>query len=261
MSEVRFLNDMTREEVKSVAPGATVILPTAATEQHGPHLPLVTDALIAEAVAARAATEAGREVPVCVAPVVAFGNSHHHLVYNALSLQTTTFQTVLRDLLDSLVLAGFRRIFILNAHGGNDECIKLAARDLVLRSDVTVLADSYWSIAREAVAQQWGSEPYPGHAGTFETSLVMALAPDLVRTELMPQDANHPVALSNSRQFAGVIVRRGEWQRIDGYSDAPLNASRKKGEALLEAITKEVARAVVALHHLMPNQQKTAGQP
>jgi creatinine amidohydrolase len=261
MSRFRFLNHMTREEVKTFAPDATLILPTAATEQHGPHLPMVTDTLIAGAIAEGAGREAGRDVPVCVGPVVAFGNSHHHLVYSALSLRTATFQAVLSDLLDSMVLAGFRRIFILNAHGGNDECIKLAVRDLVLRSDVTAAASSYWSIAHEAVAREWGGEPYPGHAGTFETSLMMALAPELVRTDLSPKDERHPVAVGNSRLFAGVIVRHGEWRRIDGYSDAPLNASREKGEALLRAITQEVARAVLSLHRLVPDEREREHQP
>ena len=250
MSAIKLLNEMTREEVQAFAPYATLVLPTAAIEQHGPHLPLTTDTLIAETLARRAGLKASHDVSVCVAPVLAFGNSHHHLAYTALSLRTSTFQSVLTDLLDCIVLAGFRRIFILNAHGGNDECVKLAARDLVLKSEVAVAAGSYWSIAHSAIAEQWGCEPFPGHAGTFETALMMAIAPDLVRESLRPQDSNHPVAISNANPIEGmVMVRHGEWERIDGYSDAPLTATCARGETLLEVITSEVARAIVAVHH------------
>jgi len=78
------LSELTRDEVREVALRATLILPTAATEQHGPHLPLATDSTIAEGIALGAAAIASCQVPVVVAPVVPFGNSHHHLVSRTL---------------------------------------------------------------------------------------------------------------------------------------------------------------------------------
>lgn len=78
MAKDHWLHHMTRSKLADVAPHATLIIPTAAIEQHGPHLPIVTDYSIAEAVAERVAAIASEHVPLCIAPVLSFGNSHHH---------------------------------------------------------------------------------------------------------------------------------------------------------------------------------------
>jgi creatinine amidohydrolase len=242
------LDAMTRDEARATAPGATLILPTAAIEQHGPHLPLVTDTLIAGSLADRVADRASERVEVRVAPVAVFGSSDHHLVFGALSLCTATFQALMVDLLTSAHRMGFRRIFVLNAHGGNDEIVRLAARDVALTHDVSIAANSYWTLAREPLARLWGPTPLPGHAGTFETSLMLALAPDLVRAGLRPLDVDHPRPISNGHVIAGSIARHGEWSRIDGYSDAPLEATAELGERVLAAVVDAVTHAVVAFH-------------
>ncbi len=245
------LNELTRDGVLEVAPHATLVLPTAATEQHGPHLPLATDCIIAEAMATGASAIAAREVPVVVAPVVPFGNSNHHLIYAALSMRTSTYVSLLTDLVDCAVKSGFRRIFLLNAHGGNDEAIRMVARDLVLRSDVAVGACSYWAIGKDAAIEA-GADPawqLPGHSGGFETSLMMALRADLVRSELRPKDADHPRSISSAGIADGLLVlRSGEWKRIDGYTDAPITASASIGRQILEALYGEVGKAIVAFH-------------
>jgi creatinine amidohydrolase len=243
------LASMTREEVRAVAPDATLLMPTAAIEQHGPHLPLATDTLIADAITQRSGAQAGKHIPVCVAPTLAVGCSHHHLVFTALSLRSTTFQAVVADVLESAVLAGFRRIFVINAHGGNDEIVRLIARDVTLTSDVSIAANSYWTIARSAVLDMWSGAPFPGHAGTFETSLVLALAPNLVREELRPQDLDHARPLAAQGLFDGAIARHGEWSRINGYTDAPIEATADLGERILDAVTRSVTDALLAFHH------------
>ncbi len=268
------LNEMTRDEVRELAPQMTLVLPTAATEQHGPHLPLKTDCAIGEAIARRAAElaaddskpdglETGRPTAdkkgpaVCLAPLVPFGNSQHHLIYSALSLRTETYMAVLHDLLDCAVKAGFRRIFVLNAHGGNDECVRLAGRDLVLRPEavaagVAFAACSYWTVAqgaaREAGVGKFGN--FPGHAGNFETSLMMALAPDLVRHDRFPKDAGHPAPINYAGLTPpGLLVQKsGDWQRVGGYTEAPLLANEEDGRRFIELIAVEVAKAIVAFH-------------
>ncbi len=251
MSDRLLLSELVRGEVKQVAPQATLVFPAASTEQHGPHLPLATDSIIAGEIAVRAATIASRQVPVVVAPVIPFGNSHHHLIYCALSLRSSTYVSLLEGLVDCAVQAGFRRLFFLNSHGGNDEAIRMIARDLVLRCEVRVGAGSYWAIAQDALRAlglnpNWG---LPGHAGGFETSLMMALRPDLVREEQAPGDAAHPTSISNQGIAPGMlVVRSGEWKRINGYSDAPVGASAGTGQRVLQVITAEVARAIVAFH-------------
>ena len=245
------LDEMTRDGLREMAPRATVVLPAASTEQHGPHLPLQTDRALTEAVALRAVETAGARVPVVLAPTLAFGSSHHHLVYAALSLRSSTFIAVLNDLADSLVGAGFRRLFVLNGHGGNDECVKLLAKDLVLRSPVAIAAASYWDVGGAAarVAGEAGLKNFPGHSGGFETALMMAVAPQLVRLDRLPSGDPNPPRITGREVASGVAVQKGgEWERIGGYTDSPTGATAELGNRLLAAIADAVADALVAFH-------------
>lgn len=251
MSATIRLDELTREEVRELAPHATVVLPTAATEQHGPHLPLRTDHAIGEAIVLRAAEKAASSIPVVVAPALAFGNSGHHLFACAMSLTSSTFLSVLNDLADSLVISGFRRLFFLNSHGGNDECVKLLTRDLVLRHNVAVAACAYWEVgdaaAKKAGVMELGY--FPGHSGGFETSIMMAIAPELVRANRLPQHSPDPPPIWRRIDAAGLTVQKaGEWEHIGGYSDAPTKASAEAGHRLLTAISDAVAEAMVAFH-------------
>ncbi len=245
------LGELTREEVRELAPRATVILPTASTEQHGPHLPLNTDAALGEAVAMKAAELAAAEVPVVVAPVLPVGNSGHHLFACALSLKGSSYLAFLSDVADSLVASGFTRIFVLNSHGGNDEGVKLMAKELVLRHPVAVAAGAYWELADAAIRQAVGETTVrlPGHSGWFETSMMMAVAPELVRRDRMPSTAAEPPAVWARGIAQGLMVQMaGEWARIGGYTDSPAQATPEAGKALLEAISRSVADAIVAFH-------------
>ena len=251
MANTLRLGELTREEVRALAPHATVVLPTASTEQHGPHLPLNTDTLLGEAVALRAAELASAEVPVVVAPVLSVGISGHHLFSCALSLKSSTYIAMLNDLADSLVASGFKRLFVLNSHGGNDECVKLLAKDLVLRHEVAVGAGSYWELAVSAILDAGGEQVgrLPGHSGGFETSLVMAVAPQLVRTDRVPAVDPEPPAMFARSIAKGLVAQKyGEWARIGGYTEAASKASPEAGKILLEAISGAVASAIVAFH-------------
>ncbi len=253
MATVLRLNELTREEVLGIAPRATVVLPVASTEQHGPHLPLLTDCALGETIALRSVEHASKRIPVLLAPVLPFGNSQHHLFACALSLRSTTLLAVLNDLADSLVASGFKRLFVLNSHGGNDECVKLLAKDLVLRHDVAIAACSYWEVgeasAKEVGAAELGA--YPGHAGGFETAIMMAVAPSLVRQSRLPREVLDPPAVWSRKVAPGLVIQKaGEWERIGGYSDAPTKATPQLGAKLLDAISLAVGEAIVAFHNL-----------
>lgn len=248
-------HELTRTEIGQWAPDTTVVLPVAAIEQHGPHLPVEVDSLIAESISIGAAEHANREIPIMVCPVVAYGASHHHLIYpGAMSLSTETLLRMLHDLTDSLVSSGFRRIYLLNAHGGNEECVRLASRELALRHPVISGAASYWTIAWEAIVQEGGAASLgivPGHAGGFETSLMLALQPERVRTDLLPLPMHRPIPSTPKDPAAGPLIQRhGSWAAIDGYSDDAGPASAERGKQLLDLITRAVAAEFVRFHHL-----------
>jgi creatinine amidohydrolase len=155
---------------------------------------------------------------------------------------------VLTDLAESMIAGGFRRIFILNGHGGNSELIQLVARDLPLKHPAHLAAAAYWTIAWDAlVAEQvHTSAGLPGHAGAFETALILALRPELVR-EPRPH-REHPAG-SDPRGFSRYRAElHGTWQRIEGYTDSPDQADARQGERYRAVIVREVARALIEFY-------------
>ncbi len=240
------MSHLAREEVRELAPRCLLVLPIGATEQHGPHLPLGTDAMLVEHVARAAAERARERVPALVAPTLPFGSSHHHLPFGGtLSLSTETCYRALREVLESAISSGFGTIFVLNGHGGNEELMTLAARDLALAHHAAIAAASYWTVARQRLAEARAHNAYglPGHAGEFETSLVLALRPELVREPRPDREGRAGVSAMPYR-----VEASGFWQGIDGYTDSPARATAESGRAYVEAIVEAVAEAFVGFY-------------
>ncbi|MBA3945601.1 MAG: creatininase family protein [Herpetosiphonaceae bacterium] len=239
------LEELTRVEARAQAPETLLILPVGATEQHGPHLPVGVDAYTVTHIAREAATALQGQLPVLVAPTLPFGSSHHHLPFGGtMSLSTETYYRVLMDLIESCIVSGFRRIFVLNGHGGNNELIQLAVRDLALKHPVQLAAASYWTIAWNALiaAEAHLHGGLPGHSGIFETSLMLALRPELVREPRPHRDAPEGTAPQGLMPYRAEL--HGSWQRIDGYTDSPDQANAKLGEHYLAVIVQAVAQAL-----------------
>ena len=239
--------EMTREELRAIAAETTVVLPLGATEQHGPHLPAGTDFLTIEYLARAAAERAAEEISIIVAPALPFGSSDHHFIFGAtLSLRTETYYAVLTDLLKSLVTDGFHRIFLLNGHGGNHELAELAARDVALELPARIAAGSYWNIAWDAlIAQQahLGCR-LPGHAGVFETSMMLSLRPELVALERPHREYTQD---ADPKGFHAPYRHElhGFWGDIDGYTDSPDRGSAERGRRYAEAVIGALAKAFV----------------
>ena len=237
--------EQTRADLRALAPNALLVLPVGATEQLGPHLPVGTDRFTAEYVARAAAEAASARFPVLVAPTLPFGSSQHHLPFGGtMSLGTETYSRVLCDLCKSLIVSGFRRIFILNGHGGNNELIQLAVRDLAFKHDAQLAAAAYWTIAWDALVAEGAHERagLPGHAGTFESSLVLHLRPELVREPRPHRDAPSD---TDTRSFTAPYRAElhGSWQRSSGFTDSPDQADAERGARYLQAIVGAVADA------------------
>jgi creatinine amidohydrolase len=242
--------ELNRETLREIAPTTLVVLPLGATEQHGPHLPSGTDTFAVESIARDSALIAGDQIPIALTPPLSFGSSAHHLVYGAtLSLSTETYYKVLCDLLDSLVQDGFMRIFLLNGHGGNHELAQIAARDIALKQPVRVAAGSYWAIAWDALTEAGAHEKrrLPGHAGDFETSLMLSLRPDLVAAA---RPGREVVASSDARRFEASWrnEKHGFWTDIEGFTDNPAQASAEDGLQFRRIICPAVAEAFVEFY-------------
>ena len=234
MSTVRRWDALTRAEIAELAPDALLVLPVGTTEQHGPHLATCTDALIAGTVAERAAAAASRPETILLAPTLVYGASDHHLPFGGtLSLRVNTFELVLADLLASAAAAGVRRAFVLNAHGGNAAACAVA---------VAEASREYGLIAGTALigALVDGS----GHAGVFETSVVLAIDPTLVR---MDRAAPSPGGPARTRPPGVVVAEPGRWKELDGYTDRPDEATAERG---VQALEDCVAAAAAAFEHV-----------
>ncbi|KIF77229.1 creatinine amidohydrolase [Streptomyces sp. 150FB] len=267
MSQLK-LTELTWREVREAGEHGIALLPIGSQEQHAAHLPMGTDTLLVEAVIDRALAlldadegadgEAGGGTNELVRlPALPFGHSPHHLFAAALSLSAATLGAVLDDVLDSLVTSGYRRIMVVNGHGGNDEIMRLAVKRFALRSEVTVAACSYWTVTsdgdggssadgdREA---DWARpEVTPGHAGWFETSLMLAAHPALVRAPVPARTPVEPPPLFDNPPYPGLTVERhGEWARVGGSTDDASGADAGAGRRLLENRAQGLARAVRA---------------
>jgi creatinine amidohydrolase len=235
------LAELTREQIRALAAEAVAVLPTASTEQHGPHLPVCTDATLCEAVCLAGAAKAAAEVRVVVAPPLVYGISHHHFPYpGVLSLPSETIIQVAREVCVGLAASGFRRILIVNGHGGNDEAVRIVARDLANSHQVAVAATSYWTLAQStpAVAEARAAGPVPGHAGHFETSLMLAIRPDLVDGRPEAGTGRSDPAPRPSVTLARSGSRIGDGP---GHTDDASRASADLGRRLLDEIATELA--------------------
>ncbi len=243
------LHEMTREQLNALAPAALVVIPIGATEQHGPHLPVGTDSLCAERIAREAAVQAQAEIPVVVAPTLPYGSSHHHLPFGGtMSLPTDLYYRVLIELGHSLVVDGFKRLFFVNGHGGNHEVAQLAARDLALQQPVHAAAASYWVTAWSELAAAGAGQlgRFPGHASAFETSLILAAWPELVRTDRVPHrdDAGvRDVPPAFEHPYRAEL--HGSWRAIDGYSGSPDLADASLGQTFFDVAARRMAWAFV----------------
>ncbi len=237
--------EMTYPQLQQVPRASTVVLaPIAACEQHSRHLPTYTDTLLVTGVADGVEQRLPREV--LQLPTLWFGASHHHLRFGGtLSAEVDTHIQMLCDLLVPLLDDGYQRILVLNGHGGNIDTMQVALRRLQPRyRDRLVTAASYWDLAeKELAALAEGPRKTMGHACEFETSMMLALRPDLVRREDIQDDPP-----DDDPALRGLYVAEDMWQRTDhGAVGYPQRATAEKGRAFLTAAVDRTVEVVQAL--------------
>ncbi len=245
------LRELTWPEIATLAgPETVVILPTAAIEQHGRHLPLEVDTRLVEEVSRLAAERVADRVPVLVAPAVYYGVSGYHMGFpGTMTLTMETFIAVVEELCDALIHHGFRRIIVLNGHGGNHDPIKIAARNVADRTGVAVATASYWNLAADDLAQFQEREvdSVPGHACGFETAMMLALRPEMVRTEAML--ARTP-DISSQGEYYTERLRRQPLVHLPqqagvvsehGWAGDPTRATTANGEKYLDLVVDRLS--------------------
>lgn len=225
---------------------AVVILPVAAIEQHGPHLPVMTDTRIGGEVAARAARKAFETRPTVVMPVVWSGLSEHHMPYGGtLTLDHGTFLGMLRCLIHSVVRHGFTDVLISNSHGGNIRASEMAADQLAQETGATIVSTTYANEARPAFGEILDDQPGVMHGCEAETSMMMALETGLVDTSDLAA-----LATERGKGFLNAGEASYRWRPFhhmtgNGVSGNPARASAEKGERLLDAAAAALAELIL----------------
>lgn len=229
------------------------VVPLGSLEQHGHHLPLLTDAMIGAEIARRAEAELGDEAVFL--PMLWIGSSDHHLAFpGTVSLNAQTYTKVLIDLVESLLGAGFRRIFLLNAHAGNTVPAQSALLDVQMRRrreypDLWLSFASWFEIAAAQVAAIDGlTQDRISHACEWETSAIERIRPELVRKEAA-HGANYPFDSAfyvpdYSAASRVSVARTMDQNSSTGAYGHPERATPEKGEAIFAAATKEVVAFV-----------------
>lgn len=246
VKEIRWQKLRRGEVADAAAAGAILLLPIGAIEQHGPHLPLDTDADAATAVAEGAAARLD-DPPALVLPPIWWGLSPYWMPFaGTLTLRAETILALIDDIGASVAAHGFRKLVIVNGHGGNGGLIGVAATRLVA-AGLHAVALSYWQlISAELASWSPGDAGNIGHAGETETSIALYRQPDRVAQPLPSADAGADMALRAEAPFAGVGYASPDPLReapngIYGQASA---GRRELGEQVIELATERLAAFV-----------------
>jgi creatinine amidohydrolase len=245
------LNEMTWQEVQALigAHPSIIVLPVGATEQHGHHLPLGTDSIMVEQICLQAAA---RLEGVVVAPTIAYGTSPNHVDFpGTASISLDTLKALIMDVGQSLLAAGFDMMVIVNGHGGNTAATAAAAHDLRLASN-KVVGELMWT-AMVKEAWQGLESKIVWHADEQETSLMLALAPELVQQDKAVDELPPSVpffqfteeALLNTKVNLG-LPRTQALSRSGTIGEARL-ARAEKGRPILEEAVANLAATLAKL--------------
>lgn len=228
------LANLTWPQIRQLPSSLPVVIPVAAIEQHGHHLPLVTDSLLLGEIVRRAEQNCGDEC--LVLPLTWLGNSHHHLDFaGTLSAEPRDWIDMTSGLVSNMLQHGFQRILIINGHGGNDVPSRQAMFELRQthrqRDDLLLLSATYWTLAEPD-----GSVPLVQsqmqHACEWETSMVQRISPELVG-----DFAAQPSVAADS----GFEPAQRAWITKDrapqGHIGQPAAATPEKGEHLLQTFS------------------------
>jgi len=258
--------DFTRLRTSGVAARTIAVLPVAATEQHGPHLPLSVDAVLVDGVVAAALAHLPTELPALFLPTQMIGLSPEHARFpGTLTLKNETILRLWTDIAESVAAAGISKLVLFNGHGGNVSVMDLVARDLRARLDMLVYSVSWFNLPLtdergQDVNALFSSEEHRFgiHGGDIEASMMLALDP--ARVDL--RQARNFASKAQARAIQFDILGNGKsaklaWQTQDynaaGAVGNAANATAEKGHAVVNAAGRALARLLAEIDRLPPD--------
>lgn len=256
----RFWADLGTRDFAQLDPATTVaVLPVAAIEQHGPHLPLRVDAALVDGVVQAALAQLPAALPVLFLPTQAIGKSNEHQRFpGTLSLSAETTIRLWTEIGESVARAGVRKLLLFNSHGGQVSIMDIVARELRVRCELLCYHASWYTLPLgDAVEGLFSAEEHRFgiHGGDIETSMMLALDP--ARVDMA--QARHFRSSSQDRATAYPILGNGKsaklgWQMQDynaeGAAGNAANATAEKGRALVDAAGRQLAALLGELSSL-----------
>lgn len=226
-----------------------VIVPVGSVEQHGPHCPMDVDISHTQALAVETA-RAIDDFPVIVAPPIWIGLTHYNMgEVGTITASVETWIALVSEICRSIWANGFKRIILLNGHGGNRDIQRVVSIKLA-EEDIWVLPITHWEMAWDVLRNEADTDHgFIGHGGEWETSLQLFLRPELIDRERMVADAERSGFSADIQAFTGFPERRRE--REHGVHGDPTTASAAKGERLFTA-AKEALIEVCRQYHAQP---------
>ncbi|MUG96384.1 creatininase family protein [Scytonema sp. UIC 10036] len=240
----RFFPYLTWTDVQAMPNKENVVLiqPVGAVEQHGPHLPLIVDAAIGAAVLGKALEKLDTNIPAYALPNLYYGKSNEHWHFpGTITLSAETLLKTLTEVGESVYRAGFRKLVLMNSHGGQPQVMDIVARDLHVKySDFFVFPLFTWRVPHITGELLTPKEKKLGiHAGDAETSIMLAILPEQVKmdaavVEYPPQQPeNSLLSIEGKLSFA--------WTTQDlsksGVIGDPTVATKDKGDRILESVS------------------------
>jgi creatinine amidohydrolase len=254
MIATRRWQDLTTVDFESLDPEKTVaVLPVGAVEQHGPHLPVATDALVAQAVAEAAVAAADDRLPILLLPTMPVGKSNEHIDFpGTLTLPAETLIALWRELGESVARSGIRKMLFINAHGGQPQVMEIVARELRVRQEMLCVTSSWWHMGTPEGLIPPDEARHGIHGGMVETSLILHLAPDLVHMDKAENFTPVMAEIASDHEKLTYVGGVGiGWQAQDihpaGVAGDATKATPEIGKAVFDHVIAGYARLLAEI--------------
>ncbi|MDB5775491.1 MAG: Creatininase [Herbaspirillum sp.] len=254
--------EMTSEEFGRLPPDTVAVLPVAAVEQHGPHLPVYVDACLNLGVVERTIGLLPPELPATFLPMLPVGKSNEHLAFpGTLSFSAETLIRMWTEIGESVHRAGIRKLVFINSHGGQPQIMDIVARDLRVRLSMFVVCVNTYSFGVPPDSFSADEQLHGIHAGAIETSMMLALRPDLVRMDKADHFVSASVALQKEYRYLSPEGGIGfGWQIQDlhpsGACGNALDADAARGDAVIGQAASGLLALLQEVHRYPLHQIK-----